>query len=218
MPAPRGGCATVINVANVRFMSRALLQGWRLTTRTGYRNVWTGTLAVVQQVQVAMRCLSPLTLPVSTSTSSGGIAFTGSGLTSGILPSATGTVTTSGSGSSGGGVGAVNGGISVSLVKESSVQQAGIITVSVPKKMATAGSGFSFPLPSQVTDPTGNRALIQVTTATGESLPSWLSFNQETKTFFAAAIPDGAFPMQVIVIVGSVRTIIVISERTEQTP
>jgi hypothetical protein len=109
----------------------------------------------------------------------------------------------------------VSGGVSVSLVKEPSVQQAGIITVSVPKKMATAGSGFSFPLPAQVTDSTSNNALIQVTTATGAPLPSWLSFNPETMTFVAAAIPDGAFPMQVVVIVGSVRTIIVISERTE---
>lgn len=105
-------------------------------------------------------------------------------------------------------------GISISLVKEPSVQQAGIITVSVPKEMATAGSGFSFPLPAQVTENSAGTP-VTVTTQAGEPLPRWLSFNPETKTFVASAVPDGALPMQVVVTVGGVRTTVVISERSE---
>ncbi len=95
------------------------------------------------------------------------------------------------------------------------MQQTGIITVSVPKEMATAGSGFSFPLPAQVTEAASANTPVQVTTTSGDPLPSWLSFNPETKAFVASAVPDGAFPMQVVVIVGGTRTTIVISERQE---
>jgi hypothetical protein len=105
--------------------------------------------------------------------------------------------------------------ISVSLVKEPSVQQTGIITVSVPKEMATAGSGFSFPLPAQVTDQASANATIVVTTAAGQPLPGWLRFDAQTRSFVASAVPDGAFPMQAVVVIGGVRTTIVISERNE---
>ncbi|MDZ4200894.1 MAG: hypothetical protein U1C96_01960, partial [Gallionella sp.] len=108
-----------------------------------------------------------------------------------------------------------SGGISVSLVKEPSLQQTGIITVSVPKEMATAGSGFSFPLPAQVSEAAGNNTPIRVTTTAGDPLPGWLSFNAETNAFVASAVPDGAFPMQVVVTIGGTRTTIVISERSE---
>ena len=81
--------------------------------------------------------------------------------------------------------------------------------------MATAGSGFSFPLPAQVTETANAKTKIEVTTATGKPLPSWLKFNPETKAFAASAVPDGAFPIQVIVIVGGNRTAVVISERQE---
>jgi hypothetical protein len=81
--------------------------------------------------------------------------------------------------------------------------------------MATAGTGFSFPLPAQVTDQAAGNAAISVTTSTGQPLPGWLQFNPETKAFVASAVPDGAFPMQVVVIVGGTRTTVVISERNE---
>ncbi|MDP1524570.1 MAG: hypothetical protein Q8M20_02050 [Rhodocyclaceae bacterium] len=140
--------------------------------------------------------------------------------TGGPVPTPGGPIT--GSADTGGnsdGQGAATGphsaGVSVSLVQEPSVQQTGIITVSVPKEMATAGSGFSFPLPAQVSEAAGSNTPIQVTTTAGDPLPGWLSFNPETKAFVASAVPDGAFPMQVIVTIGGTRTTIVISERTE---
>ena len=82
--------------------------------------------------------------------------------------------------------------------------------------MATAGSGFSFPLPAQVTNSTaGSSVTISVNTVSGQPLPSWLKFNPETKTFVASSVPDGAFPMQVVVTVNGVRSTIVISERAQ---
>ncbi len=100
------------------------------------------------------------------------------------------------------------------MVREPSEQQGGIITVSVPKEMATVGSGFSFPLPTQIAESASNTT-IQVTTISGQELPVWLKFDPETKTFTASAVPDGAFPMQVVVTIGGNRSTIVISERAE---
>ena len=108
------------------------------------------------------------------------------------------------------------GGISVSLVRPPSVNESGIITVSVPKEMATAGSGFTFPLPAQIVETAAaNVAEIKVTTVNGDALPSWLRYSPETKSFTATAVPDGAFPIEIIVTVNGQSTTIVISERAE---
>ena len=108
------------------------------------------------------------------------------------------------------------GGISVSLVRPPSVSESGIITVSVPKEMATSGSGFTFPLPAQIVETaTTNAAEIKVTTVNGDALPSWLRYSAETKSFSATAVPDGAFPIEIIVTVNGQSTTIVISERAE---
>ena len=105
--------------------------------------------------------------------------------------------------------------VSVTMVREASLQQAGIITVSVPRAMATAGSGFSFALPAEVLESAGANTTIQVTTSSGQELPAWLKFDPVTKIFNASAVPDGALPMEVVVTVGGKRSTIVISERTE---
>ena len=105
-------------------------------------------------------------------------------------------------------------GVSVSLMREPSVQQAGIIAVSVPREMATAGAGFTFPVPAQVAEAAGNQQ-ISASLVDGSPLPGWLSFNAETKTFIARAVPDSALPVQVVITIGSARVTIVISERAE---
>ena len=108
------------------------------------------------------------------------------------------------------------GGISVSLVRSPSVNESGIITVSIPKEMATAGSGFNFPLPVQIIESAAaSGAEIKVTTANGDALPAWLRYLPETKSFSATAVPDGAFPIEIIVTVNGQSTTIVISERAE---
>ena len=162
---------------------------------------------------------APTSSPAPLQVTSGNGSVTSSGGTTATttsIPQVTGGADASTGGSSGstadvGGVG--GGGVSISLVRQPSLQQTGIISVSVPKEMATAGSGFSFPLPAQVINTAADNATITVTTVTGQSLPSWLKFNSDTKTFVASAVPDGAFPMQVLVIVGGRSTTIVISER-----
>jgi hypothetical protein len=107
-----------------------------------------------------------------------------------------------------------NSGVTVSLVREPSVQAAGIISVSVPKDMATAGAAFSFPLPEQITLNAGGNKIV-VSLLNGRALPTWLKFVPATKTFVASAVPDGAFPIQVLVKVGGKVSTVVISARAQ---
>jgi hypothetical protein len=102
-------------------------------------------------------------------------------------------------------------------VRQPSLQEAGVVTVSVPKETATSGAGFTFPLPAQVAEAAeASSAQIRVTTVSGGALPGWLRYVPESKSFVASAVPDGAFPIQIIVSVGSIRTTVVISERAEK--
>jgi filamentous hemagglutinin family protein len=107
------------------------------------------------------------------------------------------------------------GGIAVSLVKPPSVQEVGVIAVSVAKEMPTAGSGFTFPLPEQMFAEVPSDVLVQVTLANGDPLPTWLHFVSETKSFVASTVPAGALPIRVIITVGGRSSIMVISERME---
>jgi len=86
-----------------------------------------------------------------------------------------------------------------------------MVSVLVPKGMATRGTGFSFPLPAEI----ATHASITASLADGASLPHWLKFDAVNRNFVANAVPDGAFPMQVVVTIGHQKTMIVISERNE---
>lgn len=99
------------------------------------------------------------------------------------------------------------------MIQEPSLQQSGVVTVSVPKESVTSGTGFSFPLPVQVFAEATPDAPVQVRLSNGDPLPTWLNFNSETNSFVASAVPDGAFPLQITVTVGEHSTGIVISER-----
>ena len=83
---------------------------------------------------------------------------------------------------------------------------------------ATGGAGFSFELPETVralVPQEGQIAKPQASLPSGATLPSWLKFDAERLRFDANAVPDGSFPLQVVLTVAGQRVIVVISERTE---
>ena len=47
----------------------------------------------------------------------------------------------------------------------------------------------------------------------GSDLPHWLRYEHQSKAIIATAVPEGAFPLQISVTVGSVVSTIVISEK-----
>ena len=55
---------------------------------------------------------------------------------------------------------------------------------------------------------------VDVTLQSGEPLPNWLKFDRSTAKFTSSAVPDGAFPITVMMKIGGQRVAIVISERT----
>lgn len=112
--------------------------------------------------------------------------------------------------------GAPGGGVSVSLLRSPAIREAGIIAVVVPKATATAGVGFSFLLPKRVTESAPPSAAIRAAMPDGRALPRWLRFSPKTQTFTASAVPDSAFPITVVVMVGGLRSTVVISERGEE--
>jgi hypothetical protein len=126
------------------------------------------------------------------------------------------------SSSSGGALGAGGGANSSGVVVDMRSGQAAstnaMVAVSLPKGMSTAGTGFSFELPESIRmaaqqAPPDTR--VQASLPDGSVLPSWLKFDPERQRFDASAVPDGAFPMQVVVSVGSQRVVVVVSERNE---
>jgi len=92
----------------------------------------------------------------------------------------------------------------------------GIISVTIPKGSSTSGAGFSFTLPEQLAESVSkNGGDVQVGLPSGETLPSWLTFNEESLTFTSGAVPDGAFPLQILVVFGNEQFAVIISERVE---
>ena len=88
--------------------------------------------------------------------------------------------------------------------------------VSLPKGTATAGAGFSFELPETVRSVAQQAAQApEASLPNGAPLPTWLKFDAQRLRFDATAVPDGAFPLQVVMTVGQQRVLVVISERTE---
>ena len=105
-------------------------------------------------------------------------------------------------------------GISVSLVREATLRQNGVVSVSVPKEIATSGQAYSFPLPAQIVEAAAvGRVAIVATTASGAALPSWITFDGASKTFVvSSAAPAGALPLQVQLQIGAQKAVIVIAE------
>ncbi len=86
--------------------------------------------------------------------------------------------------------------------------------VSLPKGTSTAGTGFSFELPQSIRSIERNSPA-QASLPSGEPLPSWLRFDAQALRFQSTAVPDRALPLQVALVVGGQRVLVVISERTE---
>jgi hypothetical protein len=111
--------------------------------------------------------------------------------------------------------GANNSGITIDLRAAPISKEPIMAAVSLPKGAATAGTGFSFELPESIRDMLGNDGSAQLTLSDGAVLPSWLRFNAQNLSFEAAAVPNGAFPLQLTLSMGVQRLLVVISERVE---
>ena len=75
------------------------------------------------------------------------------------------------------------------------------------------GEGFRFPLPANIAATISSQSTLQITTLQAGALPSWLRYDVDTKSFTASAVPNGTFPMQVLLTIDGQQTVVEISER-----
>jgi hypothetical protein len=87
----------------------------------------------------------------------------------------------------------------------------GSVSVTVPRNVIASGRGFSFALPKELRTAAAG-GTVQVTTG-GERLPSWLRYDEPTRTFSASVIPAGALPMQLQIRIGARRWTMTIAPR-----
>lgn len=80
------------------------------------------------------------------------------------------------------------------------------------KEMASAGQGFVFELPQSVKALARPGSSVQVSLANGASLPAWLQFSAMTMRFEAQSLPTNALPLQIVLILGGERVLVVISQ------
>jgi hypothetical protein len=106
--------------------------------------------------------------------------------------------------------------LSVDLLGSSADAAFERVGVSLPKGAAVSGHGLSFMLPMAVRASQGDDATTaQASLPDGSPLPAWLIFKAQDMAFTAVAVPDGAFPLQVLVSWGSRQVMVLISERSE---
>ena len=107
-------------------------------------------------------------------------------------------------------------GIVVALVRAPVRTQGGLVTVSVPAALATGAAGFTFPLPAALVEAAAaSREQVVASTTTGSPLPSWLTYDNGSKTFTATAAPAGSLPMRVLLTIGVQQAVIEISQSGE---
>ena len=107
-------------------------------------------------------------------------------------------------------------GLTVDLLDRPDTSTVGLIAVSVPKETTTSGTGFSFEVPKEISSMTQKQEVsVEVTLETGAPLPNWLNYQNDTGKFTSSSVPDGAFPITVIMKIGTQQVAVVISERGE---
>jgi len=63
-----------------------------------------------------------------------------------------------------------------------------------------------------VVAPAAAGGTVQVTLTNNQPLPDWIRYDAATQTLVTSAVPAGAFPLSVVVTVGSQSTVVQISE------
>ncbi|MEI7694920.1 MAG: hypothetical protein WCI64_04645 [Chlorobium sp.] len=105
-------------------------------------------------------------------------------------------------------------GITVQMVTLSTPQSSGLVTVAIPSEMLRSGTAFTILLPPEVSASVATTTVVErVSLEGGASLPSWIQYNVNTKSFSVDQAPEGALPLTVEVNVGDKRWTMVISKK-----
>jgi len=104
-------------------------------------------------------------------------------------------------------------GVVVNTIRVPNRQTTGIVAVLVPKGSSSSGTGMMISLPEEATTmAAATQNTVKVSLANGASLPSWIKYLPEQKGLVLGAVPEGGLPLQVMLMVGTQRTVVQISE------
>jgi filamentous hemagglutinin family protein len=106
-------------------------------------------------------------------------------------------------------------GVSVNTINQASQQIPGLVAVLVPSGTATVGTGLVIALPAAIVAPAQEANVpVSVTLSDRQPLPSWIRYDASTQSLITTAVPAGAFPISVLINIGSQSTVVQISEST----
>jgi hypothetical protein len=75
----------------------------------------------------------------------------------------------------------------------------GLIVVEISESLAQPGSFFTFTLPAIIADQIEEYDYkVKLTLADGSSLPAWLQYDNDSKTFTAVNVPEGYLPVTIV--------------------
>jgi hypothetical protein len=104
-------------------------------------------------------------------------------------------------------------GVNVYTINQATQQAPGLVAVLVPTGTATSGSGMVIALPEAVlASEQKSNVSVSVTLPDRQPLPSWVRYDPASSSLITTAVPAGAFPFSVLVNLGSLSTIVQISE------
>ncbi len=103
-------------------------------------------------------------------------------------------------------------GLRIELIEKPAIDTAYTVNVAVPKEVVSAGQGFVFDLPQSVKALAQPGNSLQVSLSNGDGLPAWLQFSAESMRFEAQNLPAGALPLEVMLMIGVERVLVVISQ------
>ncbi|MEK9634231.1 MAG: hypothetical protein VW622_10365, partial [Opitutae bacterium] len=107
-------------------------------------------------------------------------------------------------------------GMKIEMVSRPDAVSAGIVAVTIPQGTAVSGTGFSFGLPEEISSMVSSSGEgLSITLESGAPLPSWIEYNAEGGKFVSSSVPDGAFPIKVVMNFDGKKVAIVISESQE---
>jgi hypothetical protein len=105
-------------------------------------------------------------------------------------------------------------GVKVELVQRPALDNAGVVSVSVPSDMASGQASLAFALPNELLASLSNAVGIEAKLGNGEPLPSWLRFDATNGQFVMTGVADVSFPLELSVQLGTQLVTVVIAERS----
>jgi hypothetical protein len=109
-------------------------------------------------------------------------------------------------------------GVTISTVRQPTVQSNGLVTVELPREFVNLGIiPLVIPLPTAIVGmpsaPMGSTSVVSVALSNNQPLPDWIRYDATQKALVTTPDARATFPITVVISVGDQRTVVVVSEK-----